>query len=175
MRRRALLLAVLALAAGAAPAAPVHIAALVPHARLAGQGRFTWFTLPIYDAALWVGDQGYRPGAPFALDLRYARKLAGARIADASAEQMAKLGARTAGQRQAWLERMRALFPDVREGSHITGVALADGGAAFYLDGKALGTLTDPAFARAFFAIWLDPATAAPALRQALLKDAAPR
>ncbi|WP_370662711.1 chalcone isomerase family protein [Massilia frigida] len=49
------------------------------------------------------------------------------------------------------------------------------GGARFYLDGKALAALPDQEFARAFFGIWLDPATSARALRSALLKAAAAR
>ncbi|MES2756448.1 MAG: chalcone isomerase family protein [Pseudomonadota bacterium] len=175
MLRRLLALLSLACACALAQAAPAaHIADAVPQARLAGAGTFTWFTMKIYSAELWVGPQGYQAQAPFALDLRYARKLDGAKIADASAEQMAKIGAGSAAQRQAWLARMKAIFPDVNEGSRITGVHMPGEGARFYLDGKALGTVADPAFARAFFGIWLDPATTAPALRTALLANAAP-
>jgi hypothetical protein len=163
-------------AVGAAAAAPAHIdEQLGGHARLAGAGPYTWFGLRIYDAELWVGEQGYRPGAPFVLELRYARKLDGARIARASFDEMAKIGAGTVDQRLAWLARMKEIFPDVKEGTRISGVNLAAGGARFYLDGKPLASVPDPDFARAFFAIWLDPATSAPGLRSALLKDGAAR
>jgi hypothetical protein len=187
MRRRQLLLSAAALLAlapcgRAAPVpvpvpvpVPAHIESHLAQARLAGKGRFTWFGLSIYEAALWVGDQGYRPDAPFVLDLRYARKLDGVKIAEASAEQMEKIGAGTPAQRAQWLARMKAIFPDVGEGTHISGVFLPGLGARFYLDGKALATVPDPEFARAFFGIWLDPATSARALRAALLSDAAPR
>ncbi|MES3022346.1 MAG: chalcone isomerase family protein [Pseudomonadota bacterium] len=160
---------------GAAQAAPAHIEAHLPQARLSGSGAFTWFALKIYDAELWVGDKGYQAGLPFALDLRYARKLDGKKIAEASVEQMEKLGVGTDTQRAAWLREMTALFPNVKEGDRITGVNLPGEGARFYLDGKVLGTVSDPAFARAFFAIWLDPATTARGLRGALLKGAAPK
>jgi hypothetical protein len=170
------LLALLAmLCVPAAAAAPAHIEEHVPQARLAGAGTFSWFGLRIYDAQLWVGDKGYQPGAPFVLDLRYARKLDGAKIAQASFDEMEKLGAGTAAQRAAWLARMKEIFPDVKDGTSISGVSLGVGGARFYLDGKPLATVPDPEFARAFFAIWLDPKTSARALRTALLKDAAPR
>ena len=162
-------------AATAAPAAPAHIESHLTRAHLAGQGPFTWFGLKIYDAELWVGDKGYQPDQPFVLELRYARKLDGVKIAEASAEQMEKIGAGTAVQRAAWLARMKEIFPDVKEGSRIGGVFLPTAGARFYLDGRPLATISDPAFARAFFAIWLDPQTSAKTLRGALLKDAAPR
>jgi hypothetical protein len=163
------------MAAMGAAAAPAHIDEHLVQARLAGSGAFTWFGLRIYDAELWVGDKGYQSGAPFVLELRYARKLDGAKIARASFDEMEKLGAGTPAQRSAWLARMKEIFPDVKEGTRISGVFLPGAGARFYLDGKPLATVPDPDFARAFFAIWLDPNTSARGLRTALLKDAAAR
>lgn len=163
----------------AATAAPEHIVRALPQARLAGQGAFTWFGIRLYEARLYVGDKGFDsadPGAaPFVLDLQYARKLHGSRIADASADQMARIGAATPAQRDVWLRQMTLLFPDVVEGNHISGAHIPGGGARFYLDGKSIGSIPDPDFARAFFAIWLAPATTAPGLRESLLKNAAPR
>jgi hypothetical protein len=175
MMRRLFASVVMLIACSAALAAPAYVDSNLSTPRLAGQGPFTWFGLKIYDAELWVGDQGYAPNAPFVLDLRYARKLDGIKIAEASAEQMEKIGAGTAAQRAAWLGRMKEIFPDVKEGSRISGVFLPGSGARFYLDGKPLASVPDPEFARAFFAIWLDPKTTARSLRSALLKDAAPR
>lgn len=164
---------------GAQASPPAPVLAQLPQARLAGGGAFTWFTMAIYDAELWVGAQGYAAGAPlaapFVLDLRYARALSGAKIATASIEQIDKAGTATPAQRAAWLAAMQAIFPDVREGSHISGVFAPGAGTRFYLDGAAIGSVADPDFARAFFGIWLGPASTAPALREALLKDAAPR
>ena len=115
----------------------------MPQARLAGSGTYTFFTMKIYAAELWVGPQGYAPAAPFALDLRYARKLDGRKIAEASVEQMEKIGAGSPAQRKAWLQKMLAIFPDVHEGSHITGIFVPDEGARFYLDGKPLASIND--------------------------------
>ena len=173
--RRLFALLALALTCALASAAPAHIERDVPKARLAGGGTFTYFMMKIYSAELWVGPQGYDLTTPFALDLRYARKLDGRKIAEASAEQMEKIGAGSASERRAWLQKMTAIFSDVQEGSHITGVFAPNEGVRFYLDGKPMGTINDAAFARAFFGIWLDPNTTAPALRTALLKEAGPR
>lgn len=164
----------LLLAWGQLHAEPAYVTRELGNARLAGQGVYTWFGLTIYSAELWVGPQGYMPAAPFVLDLRYARALNGRKIAEASAEQMAKIGAGSETQRAAWLERMTAIFPDVREGTRLTGVFLPGQGARFYQDGKELALVADPAFAQAFFGIWLDPATSAGKLRAALLRDAGP-
>ena len=173
-------LAMLGAARAAAPAAPAFIAVDVPEARLAGEGDYTWFGMRIYRAQLWVGPLGYQGAAsdtaPFALELRYARALDGKKIAEASYEQMQKLAVGTEPQRLAWLQTMQRIFPDVREGQRIAGAYRAGiaPGVRFYLDGKVLADVSDGDFARAFFAIWLAPATTAPKLRSALLQNAAP-
>jgi hypothetical protein len=117
-----LLLVLLVCASMLARAAPVHIEQAVPQARLAGSGDYTWFAMQIYSAELWVGPGPFSLAAPFALELRYARKLNGRKIAEASVEQMEKIGAVSTAQRQAWLQQMVAIFPDVAEGTRITGV-----------------------------------------------------
>lgn len=176
---RLLMLAVATVAFGAQAATPAHINTELPQARVAGSGAFRFFGLHIYDATFWVGQNGYRPAAPtaekFALDLRYARAFQGKRIASRSTDEMEKLKLGTVAQRTEWDAKMTALFPDVVEGTRITGVYLPKEGARFYRDGKLLGEILDPDFGHAFFAIWLDPKTTGGALRESLLADAAPR
>lgn len=158
---------------------PAHVQTEIPNARLAGQFDFRWFGMKIYAAELWVGDAGYRVAAPtaagFALSLRYARALGGAKIAETSRDEIRRLGFGTPSQHQSWLGQMTRLFPDVQQGTRITGVYLPDAGARFYLDGRRLGEVLDAEFGRAFFAIWLNPDTSAPAMREALLQNAGPR
>lgn len=173
-------LAVLMLLLCAVPAHAASIPAAVKNeisnARLAGQGSFRWFGLKIYDAQLWVGDRGYRPDHPesakFALSLNYARGLYGNQIARNSLDEIRKLGFGTAAQQVIWLKEMEALFPDVHEGTSISGIYLPGQGVRFYLDGKPLGEIADAEFALAFFAIWLDQRTSAPSLRKQLLSSA---
>ena len=159
-----------------ASALPAPVRSEISDARLAGQGNYRWFGLKIYEAQLWVGDRGYRPDDPasakFALNLTYARDLYGKRIARSSIDEISKLGYGTIEQHQAWLNRMEALFPDVHEGTQISGIFLPGQGARFYLNGKLLGEIADVEFARAFFAIWLDPRTSASSLRSELLTSA---
>jgi hypothetical protein len=176
MRALAVLFALLCAVTARAESIPEPVRNEIEDARLAGQGSYRWFGLKIYDAELWVGNRGYRPDAPdsarFALSLTYARDLVGKRIARASLEEIRKLGYGTAAQQEAWLGQMEALFPDVHAGARISGIYLPGEGARFYLNGKPLGEIADSQFARAFFAIWLDPRTSAPSLRNSLLSAA---
>jgi hypothetical protein len=160
-------------AQGASNIIPAHILGELPDAHLSGQGSFRWFGLKIYDATLWVEKTGFQPGSPasskFVLELSYSRDLYGERIAQSSIGQIRLLGFGSSAQQAEWLEKMKSLFPDVHEGTHISGVYLPAQGARFYLDGKLLGEIDDPEFARAFFAIWLDERTSAAKLREQLL------
>lgn len=164
-------------AAASAPTAgaqaPAQVREYLPDFRLAGTGRLTWYGLHVYDAALFVApgfDLGNAAALPFALELTYARRLDGKGIAAASRDEIERLGFGTEGQRSRWHEQMLKLFPDVDKGRRLAGVNVPGAGARFYYDGRLLGSIDDPAFARAFFAIWLDERTRAPQLRESLLR-----
>jgi len=171
----------LALPAWAGDLLPTHVTRYIADARLAGSGRLTWYGFHVYDADLYAAQRALDPrdptAQPFVLELRYARRLKGEAIAEASRDEMTRLGYGTPAQRAAWLATMARLFPDVSSGQRLAGVNLPGQGVRFYFDGRFIGAVDDAAFARAFFAIWLDERTQAPALREALLRPerAAPR
>ena len=180
MNRRGALLTVCAalcwaqwsLAATPLPDPPPAISATAPQLAPRGAGSYRWFGLLIYDAVLWTPAQSREQpdwSQPLALRLRYARTLRGADIATRSADEIARLELGTPAQRQDWLAKMRALFPDVRDGSSLAGVHLPGRGARFFHDDRLLGEIADAEFSRAFFSIWLHANTSAPALRDALL------
>ncbi|MEY2890665.1 MAG: hypothetical protein RJA98_573 [Pseudomonadota bacterium] len=174
LTRRAWVLALLAPAVARAQVAapPPEVQRALPQAQLQGEGRLRFLGLRIYDARLWVA-----PGlealafarVPLALELIYARSLKGRLIAERSLTEMARGGPIDAAQRSAWLAAMVGLFPDVNEGDRLTGVFSPGLGAAFHVNGTALGEVRDAAFAERFLGIWLSPLTSEPALRQALL------
>jgi hypothetical protein len=154
--------------------APVQ--SYVEEARLAGTGRVTVLGFRVYDAALYVPPRfdPMRPTAqPFVLELAYARRLEGRGIADASRDEIERLGLGSADQLIRWQRQMAALFPNVESGQRLAGVNVPDTGVRFYFDGRFIGAIEDPAFARAFFSIWLDERTRAPQLRESLLRTAA--
>lgn len=130
-----------------------------------GSGEFRRFGFLVYEATLWAGDDPQRP--PLALRLDYKRTIEGKAIAEASVKEMRRFVSDEALLRQ-WGELMLRIFPDVKPGDHIVGTHRPDG-AHFYQGERLLGTIGAPGFAEAFFAIWLDARTSAPALRRALL------
>jgi hypothetical protein len=159
-------------ATGAAQGSGNPLAAAGVPLREVGSGSLHWFGLHVYDARLAVAGERFDPQRPFALTLRYARDFKGERIAQASADEIKRLGFGTPAERERWLEAMKRLFPDVRRGDELTGTSLPGRGTQFYLNGRAIGAIDDPAFAQAFYAIWLDPRTRSRELRAQLLGEA---
>lgn len=159
--------------AATTPMTTTHIARYVNDARLAGEGKLTWLGFHVYDARLYA-PTGFDVSNPFAqqfvLELTYARKLEGKAIAEASRDEMQRLAIGSSEQHTKWLAQMEKLFPNVEKGRRIAGVNQPGQGARFYVDGNFVGSVDEPDFARAFFAIWLDPRTRAPRLRESLLK-----
>jgi Chalcone isomerase-like len=151
------------------PRLPADAAHAYPELSEAGVGTARWFGFHLYDARLWMSSPQPSADRPFVLALRYARHFDGEGIARASIAEIERLGFGTAPEHARWFDAMRSIFPDIREGREVAGLNVPGHGVRFYLDGEAIGEIPDPQFAWAFFAIWLDPRTRAPALRSALL------
>lgn len=146
--------------------------------RMQGEGEMRWFGLLIYSARLWAPEGKPVPvtttGVPpanhsFALELTYARQIAGTRLVDTSIDELKRLGERDDARLQRWRDALSLVFPDVQEGERIIGLREPNGGAQFYHQGKLTGRLDDPELASAFFGIWLDARTRDPVLRARLL------
>ena len=148
---------------------PDQVARDFPGLRLAGEGRLRWFGLPVYDASLWINGAGWNEDREFALDIRYARDIKARRLVQTSLDEMRRLGFGDERRLEIWAEQMARVLPDVRKGEHLTGVNRPGAGTEFYHQGRIVGTIADPAFARAFFSIWLDARTREPGLRQSLI------
>jgi Chalcone isomerase-like len=175
LSRRAVLAALSAAPAAAwatsAATPPAEVNTALPGAILQGHGRLRYFGLHIYDAALWSPTpvRSDPLGTALALEMRYARKLAGGQIAERSLDEMRRVGDFGAAEGQRWLEAMKQAFPDVSAGDRITGVHRPGVGAAFFVNGKATAEVRDAQFAQLFFGVWLSPRTSQPALRASLL------
>lgn len=168
MQRRDFLLGLSGMAVLPAAVANPRLEVLTGGFKRWGSGEFTRFGFLVYEATLWAGDADpLKP--PLALALTYKRNLSGQRIAEASVKEIRNLKIADELTLKNWGERMAQVFPDVQPEDRIVGVHLPEGARFFYND-KFIGSVDDPAFARAFFAIWLDARTSAPALRALLLK-----
>ena len=110
----------------------------------------------------------------FTLELHYLRDFTAAQIARRSLDEMRRAGPIAQADAQRWEDRLRQVLPDVKAGDRILGVHNPGRGAAFAVNGRAVGEIADPLFAARFFGIWLAASTSEPKLRAALLADTPP-
>lgn len=148
-------------------------AVFLPKAGEVGSGQFRWWGFLVYDATLWSPLGQYQPGGPFALTLRYARAVSKEDIVKASIDQMRELGF-AVDRNPEWAQMLNQAMESVNAGDTLTGVYTPGQGAVFFYNDQLTGQI-DERLAKAFFAIWLDPRTTQPALRQALLGQEAIR
>ena len=171
------LLAALALALAATLAAaqsvvplPAALVAELPALKPLGEGRLRWFGLHVYDSSLWVPGEAWSFERPFALDIRYAMSIKGRDLTERSLVEMKRLGYTDREKLGRWESEMDRVFPDIKAGDRLVGLSVPGREARFYSQDRFLGTVADPEFARAFFSIWLDPATSEPKLRAQMLR-----
>jgi len=148
---------------------PIFSYATVDDQKLVGQGKLNYYFWHIYDASLYSANGEFSFDKPFALKLDYKRKLYGDKIADRSAEEIKQLGFDDDSKLAAWRAQMKDIFPDVDDGTSITGYYTPDKPTVFYKNNKKAGVIQDPEFGEWFFGIWLDKNTSEPKLRKALL------
>lgn len=171
---RALLLMFM-LASGISSAHPLAGAGqLLPDLKQSGKGEMRWFGFKLYDASLWLTGSSFSPDGGFALSIRYARAFDGAELADASIDEIRRLGERDKAKLARWKAVLTRVFPNVEEDEVITGVKMPDGSARFFFQGRELPSIEEKALSDAFFAIWLDERTREPKLRARLLAGSDP-
>ncbi|MES2363506.1 MAG: chalcone isomerase family protein [Pseudomonadota bacterium] len=148
---------------------------LLPHNRLVGKGRLTYWGFQVYDARLWAtpGFSANNLAAQaFALELAYLRDFAKVDVAARSITEMRRSASIDDAQAKAWTAEMLRVLPDVKKGDRVMGLNQPGLGALFLVNGKPSGEIHDVEFARLFFGIWLSPNTSEPKLRSALLAGA---
>lgn len=153
------------------PAASAGWQAALPGAQLLGAGDFRKYGFLVYTARLYTVGGKMGENTAFALELTYHRSIKRDALVDASIAEIKRIQGNTvsAEQLQQWREQMQQSFIDVDEGSQLTGVFLPGRGAQFYVGEQLKSEIRDMAYAKAFFAIWLDPRSRDPDLRAQLL------
>ena len=144
----------------------------LPDAQASAAVRLRVWGFSVYDAKLWVL-RGFKSDGfeqqRFGLELRYLRSLKKDDIAQRSIAEMRRFTSISDDKAANWLARMVASFPDVQDGDTLVGINKPGVGASFYMNGKLLGEVNDPEFAKLFFSIWLHPNSSQPAMRSAML------
>ena len=141
----------------AAPAVQIDTLRPVGQASL----RILWFYL--YDATLLTATGEFDDKAePLAITIRYRRKVARERLVSETAKQLQ--GKLSPAVLQRGLEQLATLWPDIDVGDTLTFYLENSGLGHFYYNAAYLGSVEEPAFARAFIDIWIGADSAYPKL-----------
>jgi hypothetical protein len=145
---------------------------LLKQAKVQGKGRMTYFGFHIYDATFY---RSHNPNQPFfALQIHYQKSFSGIAIAKSTEDEMKKVGVPDA-QASIWGKELSQIFPNITSGENLLAIYDPSLGTRFFYNDRDIGRVSGPDFAKAFFAIWLDPKTSEPKLRRELLgKDCPP-
>lgn len=159
-------------------AAPAELSAFANNGapwRLMGSGALRFLGFRAYDANLWATSATANPledQSLFALEIDYNTALRSEEIVKLSIAEMGRLRKPGDAQVRRWTEQLQKAFPSVQKGDKLVGVNVPNVGVRYFFNGKQTAEINDPQLSEAFFAIWLDPATKRPELRNALLGSA---
>lgn len=140
-----------------------------------------WSVLRLYEARLYVNVRtglgggladlsAFEQAAPFVLDMTYLRSITAHDIARVTHQEIGRLRPGIDSTRlDEWCMELEASVPDVLRQDRLSGLFVPREGVTFYWNGSLTGRIDCALFCEAFAAIWLDPATRHPTLRQALL------
>lgn len=132
------------------------------------------YVIKAYVAGLYLGDGG-RPDAVLAdtakrLEIHYFYVIAADGFAKATEQGIAaNVGAATVAKLRSQIDRLNALYKDVKPGDRYALTYLPGVGTELALNGTSLGTIEGADFAAAVFAIWLGPNAIDQSLRTQLL------
>ena len=149
--------------------AATNISVPIPNGyQTVGNGKLSWWGITIYHATLHSVDGIYHPQRDHALQINYRINVTAQKLAEVSLDEIEAIYG-PQPQRKAMVQRLSAVFCDVKKGDSILGHHQPGKGATFYCNDHLSGTLDAPELADAFFAIWLHPDSSEPQLRTQLI------
>jgi hypothetical protein len=150
---------------------PSEISNVIKAAAPYGEGAYRVLFMKAYDATLWTDAGQWSMTAPFALSLTYHFACSASDIVDRAMKEMAHDNPNIdAATQERYRNLMSSVAPAVKDGDETTSLYTPDGTVRFFRDGQLVGQVHDQNFAKAFFGIWLSPATTDPGLRTDLLR-----
>lgn len=154
----------------AAPPLSAAATSGMPELKALGGGLLRVYGFQVYNVYLWTpAGATFDRSKPYALDLNYLRTFSAKQLAERSIDEMRGQGIGSEATYPKWLTEMQRVFADVKEGDRLTGVVTAAKTSKFFYNGAYRGEVIDPAFADAFFGIWLNEKSSQPRVRNLLL------
>jgi hypothetical protein len=134
-----------------------------------GEASYRFGPFKLYTATLLAESEVFSWDEPFALDLKYQRKIPAEKLANASIIEMARISKRPEDDFEFLRSELEVCFGDVIKGDKIKGVKVTENKAVFYKNDALNCKVEAPKFSTDFFAIWLSPDSRYPKKTKQLL------
>jgi hypothetical protein len=145
--------------------------------QLRGVGRVKYLRVfDVYVGALYLPPQSASESAleeiPKRLELAYLRDIPADKIVEAGEEFLKRnTTAAERGRLRPKLDRINALYRDVRQGDRYTLTYVPGRGTTLALNERVLGEIPGDEFARAYYKIWLGDSPVSETFRDRILRD----
>lgn len=137
--------------------------------QMVGEARLRVLLWSIYTSRLYTPTGSYTTGErPLRLEIEYLINVKATALVDRTAREWDAMG-REHPRQEDWLQRLENLWPNVDKRDVLTLEVDEDDVSTFFLNGKQLGRIEDPAFGEQFLAIWLSEDSTRPSLRKELI------
>ena len=137
--------------------------------KLVGEGTISFLFFDFYKARLYAPSGNWESSKPMALELNYLREISKEDIVEITIEEIIDLGFTDKSIISNWTDELLQIFPNVDDGTQITGIKTKENKTLFFLDEKEIGSIDHVDFSKYFFDIWLHENTKVPKLRKKLL------
>mgnify|MGYP005855593191 CR=1 FL=1 len=163
-----------AVAALACALLPLALQAAEAGLQKVGEARLKVLFWSVYDSRLYAPGGEYDPGTrPLKLEIQYLRDISAEALVRRTGKEWDALGL-SHDLREEWLDKLRALWPDISQNDRLAVELDARSHATFFYNGKRLDTIADGDFGQSFVDIWLSPDTSRPDIRLALIGGTKP-
>ena len=149
---------------------PKPLTAVRPEFTLSGESAVRWFGLHIYDIALYTQGSPCTSNSTAVLSIRYSISIKGSKFQETMLEEWERMDTASVGQRKAWAQATKSLWPDIKSGERLTAYRVEGGATRFFHGDKEIGRVDDAGFGPAFFEIWLGEKCRYPKARDRLMK-----
>lgn len=120
-----------------------------------GSGTYRKVGLRIYNATLFAPGGEYDANKPYALKLQYKRALSKETLTGAVYDGIKEQDVADEDTLQRWKKTLDEVLPAVKNGDVILGLSVPGKDARLFYNGKEIARIREPAFADAFFGIWV--------------------
>ena len=137
--------------------------------KLVGEGTISFLFFDLYKARLYAPNGNWESTKPMALELNYLREISKEDIVEITIEEIIDLGFTDKSIISNWTDELLQIFPNVDDGTQITGIKTKENKTLFFLGKKEIGSIDHADFSKYFFDIWLHENSKVPKLRAKLL------